>query len=1019
MIMKKVRVLIISALLIISCTTASVSPVVFADAHGTPEENLLRVSKELDENQEPENGDNGEDIPEEDSDNAEADKNAVNRELAPAEEEQDEEQEETDVTDKASDEDEEIDKDTEEIMEEKPMKSLRGLRASATTSLKVKKTWSDYWNAHDPVQIELLKKNANDSYDATGTFITLSQSNNWEASFTGLDVPADGQSFAYSVREVAVEGYKTQYGQMKENSASSGGDYWVPVSGNALSNGEYVFLFNNNTSYVMTTGAAASTYLTATAVTKNGQINLNGTTYSSYLTGVPDAAVFTASASGSGFKLRNDTRFIRGSGFTTSTTAATTWAFRNGVLIESGDEDFLRYNGSRFIFDDDGTSTKFTLYKRVSTGSTERSYEIELTNIKTGGEQDPIISQAKLDKRIDYLGDGVANNDTDIATTMTAEELKDFYRLYLSVESTFQAIDLLIVSDVTNSMDKTDMSGLSRKAVLDQVVNGTIISGSGETAQRRDDGVAYQFLSLHPDNKIACICFSGGWNSSEHGKTYDQVKDLHATLPLKEKFKKNWVKKSEMGAGTTPRDCYVRVTKKDEPGGTNYETPLMRADEVLNEVKNDGNLKVMVFLTDGEPNTVFDPGITQSPSNTTVLAHTEKFFKEWIAAHEGIITYIVGVSPDANTGEVYSTLTRVADAAHGVYYTADTKGDLENSLQDIVNRSKLSLVQINDDISEYVEYYGANPDLKVEMTDLDGSNKVALWENGGPTVHNVTEDGISILSDVIVETPGEGKSGGQIKVVYNKDCRLDGTHKFILSYNAKIAESARDSYFASGGYGGVKGDLETDYPGNSTSSNNAGFRSNDMAGMAYTTFGIAFDKEFPHPVVQVPTKTVKIVKEGGESGSDLLRNAKFELYKTTASSTTGAALLPSSTDTYAIKAPSNIVTDSNGSANITVPNGTYHMYEVEAPNGHFILDKPISFEVKNSGLEVLSGNQYVDGKYVTVREENNTILLSIKNQVIYELPKAGGIGTWVFTIFGTYVLFLVTMTIAKRKRANQ
>ena len=897
--------------------------------------------------------------------------------------------------------------------------SFRNTRGSETTSLKVKKTWSDYWNAHDPIQVELLKKNENGGNESTGSFITLSEANNWAASFTGLDMPEDGQDLAYTVRETAVEGYRTQYGAMKEISASSGGDYWVPVSGNTLSSGEFVFLLNS-TSNVMTTGTASSTYLTATSVTKNGQIVLNGTTYNSYLTGVPDAAVFTASASGSGFKLRNGTRFIRKAGFTTSSDSATTWTFNSSGALTTR-KDWLVYRNSRFIYDDDYTSQKFTLYKRVTTGSVDRSYEIGLTNIKVGGEQYPIISQADLNKSIDYLGDGVINNDTDIATTMTAEELKDFYRLYLSVESTFQAIDLLIVSDVTNSMDKTDMSGRSRKAVLDEVVNGTILSGSGETAQRRDDGVAYQFLSLHPDNKIACICFSGGWDSSEHGKTYNQVKDQHATLPLKDKYGKNWVKKSEMmGAGTTPRDCYVRVTKKNEPGGTNYETPLMRADEVLNEVKNDGNLKVMVFLTDGEPNTVFDPGITQSPRNTTVLAHTETFFKDWIAAHEGIITYIVGVSPDANTGEVYSTLTRVADAAHGVYYTADTKGDLENSLQDIINRSKLSLVQVNDDISEYVEYYGACPDLKVEMTNLDGGNKVCLWENGRSTIHNATEDGISILSDVVVETPGEGKPGGQIKVVYNKECRLDGTHKFILSYNVKIADSAGDTFFANEGYGtgSNNGDDNTDYlpTGNNTSIGKEGFRSNDHANMTYTTFDIAFDKDFNHPVVQVPSKSVYFIKEDGNSESTFLENVTFDLYRITDSSTSGAVTLPDNAGTYALKSPTEIITDDNGSAEVTIPNGTYYMYETSAPKGYSLLNKPIAFEVKSSGIHVLSGDQYVGEEYVRVVEENGTIRFHIKNFGHYELPSTGGIGTWWFTVIGTCLMSSAVMYISRRRK---
>ena len=919
----------------------------------------------------------------------------------------------------------EIAKDLDEAEQVKKSFGVKQLKRNAATSLKVSKTWTDYWAEHAPITVDLLSKDASGRFTPTGKTVVLSDANNWEASFTGLDVPEEGEEFKYMVREREPENYIPQYGSIKK--ISHGNEYWVPVPGNTISNGgEYVFWTENS---VM--DCSGSTYITPnSSVTKvNQSVTVNGSTYSNYLTGVPSTAVFTASSASSGsitgFKLRNGNNYIRYAGFTTVASRASIWMLRNQKLCSYEDnnpsEDLgrLQKQSTRFNYDDDYTGSTFTVYMKVGDASQAGdSYEINITNTPFYQQQESIISRANVSKTIDYLGDSTNNTDTSLDDVTTAVSLEDFYRLYLSVESTFQAIDLLFVVDMTQSMDtNSDMQGRKRSVVLDEVMNGKIIgTGSGATANRDDDGIIYNFLNMHKDNKIAVLGFTGG--NGYQGQTYQQVKphNLFYTQP--------WTTKSGMkNGGATPKDCYTQVARESNyPPGTCYETGLMGAGEVLEEVANDGNLKVLVFLTDGEPNNIYENGKMSRAGNNSevILAQTRKFFVDWCNQRPGLMTYIVGVSSGANSGNCYTTLKIISDAIHGIYYTADTKEDLLNGLEDIVNRSKLSLVEITDNLSQYVEYYADNPDLKLEMTDMDGTNKVTLWENGRGTSHNMTGEGLEIISDIVYTPSDSDTSTGDIKVMYNRACRLDGTHKFILSYNAKLTDQARIDYFNNDGAYGVGnnylGEPDTDYPGNITSSDNPGFRSNKNADISYTTFGTGFKKEFPHPVVQVPTKDIKIKKTDYE-GKNLLGGVHFQLYRKAEANVSGAVRVSDSTSDYGIPAKNEMITSKEGTAQISAPYGTYFLCEKQTANGYTMLRKPIAFEIDSKGLRLISGDGYCDSSLVSILNASGVQQIHIKNEKIYELPSAGGMGLYIYCFLGSALVSTAIFSVARRKTA--
>ncbi len=84
------------------------------------------------------------------------------------------------------------------------------------TSINVIKSWNDEnnkaGNRPDSITVKLLANS-----EETGQEITLSEDNNWQADFTGLDVYADGDLIEYTVEEEDVPNYESNVTAGEEN----------------------------------------------------------------------------------------------------------------------------------------------------------------------------------------------------------------------------------------------------------------------------------------------------------------------------------------------------------------------------------------------------------------------------------------------------------------------------------------------------------------------------------------------------------------------------------------------------------------------------------------------------------------------------------------------------------------------------------------------------------------------------------------------------------------------------------
>lgn len=189
------------------------------------------------------------------------------------------------------------------------------------------------------------------------------------------------------------------------------------------------------------------------------------------------------------------------------------------------------------------------------------------------------------------------------------------------------------------------------------------------------------------------------------------------------------------------------------------------------------------------------------------------------------------------------------------YYKSATNASELNAIFDEIEKSETTTsaytkVTMEDTLSGYVELADSN--YKVVAKDASGK-VVSLTKN---VDYTLTYDA----------------STKKFTVAFLKP--LVNNVTYTLEYNVKPTQKAYDEYAANlnagkDGYDGVKGDANTDLPGNATSSNQPGFHANDSACLAYSADGVDHacgGNPYPHPVIQVVSSTLHIEKQWSGDG---------------------------------------------------------------------------------------------------------------------------------------------------------
>lgn len=499
--------------------------------------------------------------------------------------------------------------------------------------------------------------------------------------------------------------------------------------------------------------------------------------------------------------------------------------------------------------------------------------------------------------------------------------------------TTTQPIDFTLVLDVSGSMDdpmsKTDrtkrLDALKEavKAFLDEAANTNTEAGS-ELVH-----VGLVKFAGNEKDKIGDDTYRSG------GYTYNYsqiVSDLTADM--------NGLKN--------------KVSKLKAAGATRADNGFNLAAKMMGSARTDAK-KVVIFFTDGSPTS--SSGFEGKVANKAVEAAKE-------LKDGGATVYSIGVFSGADPSSIqgnenqfmhavssnFPKATKYNQRGEGNikagYYKSATNASELNAIFDEIEKSETTTsaytkVTMEDTLSGYVELADSN--YKVVAKDASGK-VVSLTKN---VDYTLTYDA----------------STKKFTVAFLKP--LVNNVTYTLEYNVKPTQKAYDEYAANlnagkDGYDGVKGDANTDLPGNATSSNQPGFHANDSACLAYSADGVDHacgGNPYPHPVIQVVSSTLHIEKQWSGDGD------KPE------SITVDIKQGGNSYKTVTLKSDAN----GNWSTDVIIPAGAAKTYTVTET-------EPENHQWKASYQHKVGNGALADGNAVTVPEstasQNATVVIT-------------------------------------------
>ena len=409
--------------------------------------------------------------------------------------------------------------------------------------------------------------------------------------------------------------------------------------------------------------------------------------------------------------------------------------------------------------------------------------------------------------------------------------------------TTTQPIDFTLVLDVSGSMDgpmgstdRTKRLDALKKAV-DNFLDGAANANKGAQSGSEPVRVGLVKFSGKESNNVGNDMYrSGGYQYN-----YSQIV-------------------SKLTADMS--GLKTKVNELKAAGSTRADNGFKRAVKVMENARTDAK-KVVIFFADGTPSSVSDFDASVADGAVTAA----KTLKD-----QGDMVYSIGIFASADPSSLSSKENQFMHAVSsnfpkaiaynnrgggdkdaGYYKAAKNASEL-NAIFDEIQKSETTTsaytnVTMEDTLSDYVDL----ADNNYRVVAKDASGKVVSLTN---VDYTLTYDA----------------STKKFTVAFLKALAHNVT--YTLEYNVKPTQKAYDEYAANlnagkDGYDGVKGNANTDLPGNATSSNQPGFHTNDSACLTYTADGKTHEcreNPYPHPVIQVVHSTLHVDKQWSGNG---------------------------------------------------------------------------------------------------------------------------------------------------------
>ena len=149
------------------------------------------------------------------------------------------------------------------------------------------------------------------------------------------------------------------------------------------------------------------------------------------------------------------------------------------------------------------------------------------------------------------------------------------------------------------------------------------------------------------------------------------------------------------------------------------------------------------------------------------------------------------------------------------------------------------------------------------------------------------------------------------------------------------------------------------------------------------------------------TQKIKILKtRHAEGTSDIyLKGAEFTLLDNNGNQVT----IGTNTNGTYISGEDGLVLEGD------ITYGTYILTEVKAPSGYTKLADPITVTVNDDGITVSENTN------VKIEKQNNTYIITVANNLLYELPHTGGPGIFLYMIGGMLLMGAAAWILYKNK----
>ena len=151
------------------------------------------------------------------------------------------------------------------------------------------------------------------------------------------------------------------------------------------------------------------------------------------------------------------------------------------------------------------------------------------------------------------------------------------------------------------------------------------------------------------------------------------------------------------------------------------------------------------------------------------------------------------------------------------------------------------------------------------------------------------------------------------------------------------------------------------------------------------------------------SQKIKVLKKQSGSGSSnvYLEGAEFTLKDSDGNI---VKIGTNTTGTY--------ISDENGLVlEGDIDYGKYTLTEVKAPQGYTVLKDPIQVTVDENGITVRENEKVSYSK----SESDDVYVITVTNDMLYELPETGGIGIFWYTIGGMLLMMAAALVLYKRK----